>query len=302
MMRGDKFLMPSLSGRRVTTALVTAVLATVATVAFAQRGQRQDPDWQPRIWVGGGRFFRDPPKWAKPADFDGQWTYCRGFYDSNRYEDGGQGWRTDYPGADNNFSVRLAELTLVRIKLRPDGQPDNVVVRLDDPLLYRCSMLYMEDVGTMHLSDDEIKSLRNYLTKGGFLYVDDFWGTDAWEQWAAEIGRVLPPGQYPIFDIPLDHAIMHTLYDVKAVEQVSSIQYWYRNGGSVSERERIGDSPHSDFRGIADDKGRLMVVMTHNTDIADTWEREGENREYFDRFSPDGYALGVNIVLYGMTH
>ena len=70
----------------------------------------------------------------------------------------------------------------------------------------------------------------------------------------------------------------------------------------MSERERFGDSSHVDFRGILDEKGRLMVVMTHNTDISDTWEREGENREYFDRFSPDGYATGVNIVLYGMTH
>jgi len=290
------------SRRRALASLAVSVLATTAAVAFAQRGQGQDPDWRPRIWVGGGRFYRDPPKWAKPADFDGGWTYCRGYYDSNRNEEGGQGWRTDYPGADNNFSVRLAELTLVRLKLRPDGQPNNVVVRLDDPLLSRCPMLYMEDVGTMRLGDDEITGLRNYLTKGGFLYVDDFWGSRAWEQWAEEIARVLPPAQYPIFDIPLDHAVMHTLYDVKAIEQVSSIQYWYRTAGSVSEREREGDSPHSDFRGIADENGRLMVVMTHNTDISDTWEREGENREYFDRFSPNGYAVGVNIVLYGLTH
>jgi hypothetical protein len=290
------------SVRRIVSALVVATLATLATAVFAQRGQSRDPDWQPRIWVGGGRFYRDPPKWAKPSDFDGQWNYCRGFYDQNRYEDGGQGWRTDYPGADNNFSVRLAELTLIRVKINPDGQPDNVVVRLDDPLLSRCPILYMEDVGTMRLSDDEIKGLRNYLLKGGFLYVDDFWGSEAWDQWAEEIARVLPPSQFPIFDIPADHAIMRTLYDVKTIEQVSSIQYWYRSGGSISERERTGDSPHADFRGIADEKGRLMVVMTHNTDISDTWEREGENREYFDRFSPDGYAIGVNIVLYGMTH
>jgi len=294
--------MRALSFRRVAASLIVGVGVTAASAVVAQRGQSQDPDWRPRIWVGGGRFSREAPRRAKPSDFDGQWTYCRGFYDSNRYEDGGQGWRTDYPGADNNFSVRLAELTFVRVKINPDGQPDNVVVRLDDPLLFRCPMLYMEDVGTMRLSDDEIKGLRNYLVKGGFLYVDDFWGVAAWEQWADEIGRVLPPGQYPIQDIPLDHAIMHTLYDVKAIEQVSSIQYWYRSGGSVSERERWGESAHSDFRGIVDEKGRLMVVMTHNTDISDTWEREGENREYFDRFSPDGYAIGVNIVLYGLTH
>ena len=95
---------------------------------------------------------------------------------------------------------------------------------------------------------------------------------------------------------------MHSLYDVKAIEQVSSIQFWYRNGGSVSERAWMNDSPHSDFRGIQDEHGRLVVVMTHNTDIADTWEREGESREYFERFSPDGYAIGVNIILYALTH
>jgi hypothetical protein len=293
--------MTPLPARRFAIALVFAVAATALIgAAFAQRGQNQDPDWRPRIWVGGGRFFREPPKWAKRSDFDGNWIYCRGFYDSNRYEDGGQGWRTDYPGADNNFSVRLAELTFVHLRLQPDGQPDYIVIRLDDPLLYRCPMLYLEDAGTARFSDEEVKGLRSYLLKGGFMTVDDFWGTAAWDQWVEEISRVLPPGQYPIFDIPLDHPVMHTLYDVKEIEQVSSIQFWYRSGGRVSERGP--DSPHPNFRGIADEKGRLMVVMAHNTDLPDTWEREGENREYFDKFSPNGYAVGVNVVLYGLTH
>jgi hypothetical protein len=291
------------SYRRLLTALAAAITAAIATAASAQLGQEQEP--RPRIWVGGGgygRFSREAPKWATRADFDGRFNYCRGFYTSNRYEDGGQGWRTDYPGADNNFSVRLGELTFVKVKMKPDGQPDNIVVNLTDPLLYRCPILFMEDVGTARFSDEEVASLRDYFLKGGFLYVDDFWGTPAWDQWVSEIGRVLPPHQYPIFDIPPDHAIMHALYDVKAIPQVSSINFWMRTGGSVSERERWNDSPHSDFRGIQDEHGRLMVVMTHNTDIADTWEREGENKEYFDRFSPDGYAIGVNIILYAMTH
>jgi len=280
--------------------VIAVVLAAAGTVAFAQRGQSQDPDWNPRIWVGGGRFYREAPRWAKPSDFDGQFNYCRVYYDSNRREAGGSGWNTDYPGADNNFSVRIAELTLLRVKLGSDGQPDYVVVRLDDPLLFRCPMLFIEDSGTARFTEDEVRGLRNYLLKGGFMTVDDFWGTAAWEQWAEEIGRVLPPDQYPIFDIPHDHAIMHTLYDVKEVEQVSAIQFWYRSGGGVSERG--SDSPHPNVRGIADEKGRLMVIMTHNTDIPDTWEREGENREYFDKFSPNGYAHGVNVVLYGLTH
>ena len=87
---------------------------------------------------------------------------------------------------------------------------------------------------------------------------------------------MLPPAEFPIFDIPPDHPIMHTLYDVKEVPQVPSINFWSRSGGSTSERG--SDSPHANFRGIHDEHGRLMVVMTHNTDIADTWEREGENQ------------------------
>lgn len=277
-------------GRRCRAAfIVLAVGIAGASIVFAQR-----------IWVGGGGFRRFPPKWATRENFDGSFNYCRGFYTSDHREAGGSGWDTDFPGADNNFSVRLAELTMVDVKLDETGQPDHVVVRLTDPLLYHCPILFMEDVGTVHFSDEEVEHLRAFFLKGGFLYVDDFWGSRAWDQWTREIGRVLPPNRYPIFRIPLDHPIMHTLYDVKKIEQVSSIQFWARSRGNVSERGR--DSPGSNFRGIADERGRLMVVMTHNTDIADTWEREGENKEYFNRFSPEGYAIGVNIVLYGMTH
>jgi len=275
-----------------------AVACAIAVSALAQVGQ--DPNWRPRIWVGGGRFYRTPPKWATRETFDGSWTYCRGFYYSNRREAGGSGWDTDFPGADNNFSVRLGELTAVRVKLDASGQPDYAVVRLTDPLMSRCSMVHLEDAGTARFTDEEVESLRAYLLKGGFITVDDFWGTEAWEQWAEEIGRVLPASQYPTFDIPGDHPILRALYEIHEVEQVSSIQFWLRSGGNVSERGY--DSSHVNFRGIADDQGRLMVAMTHNTDIPDTWEREGESKEYFDRFSPNGYAVGVNTVIYSLTH
>jgi hypothetical protein len=292
-----------LSYRRLLTALAVAVFGTMATATYARMAQEQEQGWKPRIWVGGGgigRFRREPPKWFIPANYDGSFNYCRAYFSANRREDGGSGWDTDFPGADNNFSVRLAELTMVHVKLDKAGQPDYVVVRLTDPLLSRCPMLHMEDAGVIRFSDEEVASLRAFLLKGGFLTVDDFWGTAAWNQWASEIGRVLPPGQYPIVDIPPDHPILHTLYDVKEVEQVSNIRFWAQTGGNVSERGP--DSPHVNFRGIADEQGRLMVVMTHNTDIPDTWEREGESKEYFDRFSPNGYAVGVNVVLYAMTH
>jgi hypothetical protein len=274
--------------RRIAIALFAGSLAA-ASVAWAQR-----------IWVGGGRFWRTPPKWATRSNFDGEYVFCRGFFTSSRREAGGSGWDTDFPGADNNFSVRLAELTHVPVKLDKEGQPDYVVVRLSDPLLFRCPIVHMEDVGTIHFSEQEVETLRMYLLKGGFLSVEDFWGTAAWSQWVDEIGRVLPPHKYPIVDLAKNHPIWHTLYAVKELEQVSSIQFWRMSGGGVSERGP--DSPHPNFRGIEDEKGRLMVVMTHNTDMPDTWEREGESQEYFDRFSPAGYAIGVNITLYALTH
>jgi len=275
--------------RRLAVAMVAALLAA-ASSAYAQR-----------IWVGGGGFSRMPPRWANAADFDGRFLYCRGFYKSRYREPGGSGWSTDYPGADNNFSVRLAELTRVSVKFDADQQPHHVVVALTDPLLYRCPMLFMEDIGTADFGDEEVKSLREFFIKGGVLWVDDYWGSFAWDSWVRQISRVLSPEEFPIFDIPTSHPIMHSLYDVKEVFQVCAIQFWNPNYPDRTS-ERGADSAQVHFRGIQDARGRLMVIMSHNTDIADTWEREGENREYFDRFSPGGYAIGVNIVLYAMTH
>jgi hypothetical protein len=265
------------------------ILAAVGVAAAGASAQ---------IWIGGGRGY--PPRWPTLADFDGSFIYCRGFYRSVRREESGSGWNTDYPNAEHNFSVRLTELTRVRVRLDERREPTFVVMPLTDPLLYRCPMLFMEDIGTAAFSEAEVRSLRDYLIKGGFLWVDDSWGPRAWEMWTREVARVLVPGEYPTFDIPRDHPIMHTLYDVKEIPQVPSINHWNRSGGETSERG--WESAEVYFKGIQDADGRLMVVMTHNTDIADTWEREGESRRYFDLFSPRGYAVGVNIVLYALTH
>jgi hypothetical protein len=279
----------SWAGRRRLLAVVAAGLAVViVSVASAQQ-----------IWVGGWGRGRYPPRWAQAADFDGSFLFCRGFYTSQWRERSGSGWNTDYPGADNNFSVRLAELTRVPVRLDENRQPVHVVVSLADPLLYRCPILFMSDVGTIFFSDEEIQALRKYFLKGGFLWVDDFWGTSAWNSWETQIGRVLPPDEFPIRDIAATHPVMRTLYDVKAVPQVPNIGFWRGSGGETSERG--WDSADVHFRGIQDARDRLMVVITHNTDIADTWEREGENQDYFDAFSPTGYAVGVNVFLYGMT-
>jgi len=274
---------------RVITLALLAMLAVGASLAFAQQ-----------IWVGGGRFGRRfAPKWVKATDFNGSYLYCRGYYESVRREDGGQGWSTDYPDADHNFLTRLAELTRVYIK-DSDRNPNFVVIPLTDPLLFKCPVLFMEDIGTARFSELEVKNLRDFFLKGGFLWVDDYWGSYAWQMWQQEISRILPPGEYPIFDIPIEHPIMHTLYDVKEFPQIPSINFWGRGWRGTSERGP--DSAEVHFRGIQDARKRLMVLMTHNTDIADAWEREGEDHEYFNHFSPRGYAIGINVVLYALSH
>ena len=138
-----------------------------------------------------------------------------------------------------------------------------------------------------------------YLQNGGFLWVDDFWGEFAWDVWAREIGKVLP--EYPIQSAPADHVLFRTLYSVDSIPQVPSIQYW-RRSGKLDTSERGAESATPTLSAIFDEDGRIMVVMTHNTDIADGWEREGEDDEFFFLFSPNAYAVGINLVLYALTH
>jgi hypothetical protein len=252
-------------------------------------------------WGGGwGRMRRVPPRLpTSDASFDGGFTFCRLMYSSQWREAGGQGWSTDYPDADINFSIRFAELTKTWVSRQPSGVPNHWVVRATDPWLYRCPFVLGSDVGTMSLRDDEVAALRDYLLKGGFLWVDDFWGSRAWDNFESEIARVLPPGQYPLKDFAADHPIYRTMFPLAAIPQIPSIQFWRGGGGSS---ERGSDSADVHLRGITNASGDLMVLATHNTDISDAWEREGEDPEYFYTFSPNGYATAMNIMLYAMSH
>ena len=267
------------------------ILGVTVTAVYAQR-----------IWAG--YYGRTPPKFPTATTFDGNFHLCRVMFASDRREK--QGWGTDYPGADINLSVRLSELTKIRVTLTNDGEgevPDTVVVRLTDDALFQCPFMLMEDAGTARFSDDEVQRLRQYLLKGGFLFVSDYHGTYAEQQFDEEIGRVLPPDQYPIIDLtpPNDHPLWHSMFTVPRLPQIASIQTWRRTGGSTIERWNVEAGP-PDAHGIADAHGRLMVVMVHNSDIPDPWEREGEDTDYFFRFSPDAYAIGIDVVVYAMTH
>jgi hypothetical protein len=172
---------------------------------------------------------------------------------------------------------------------------------MTDDELFQCPFVMMQEVGSLYIDDDEAPRLRDYLLKGGFLWVDDFWGSNAWAVWASQIRKVLPPGEYPIVDVPDDHPMFRTMFELrKGVPQVPSINFWYGSGGGTSERG--ADSAEVHVRGIFDRAGRLMVLMTHNTDISDSWEREGDDPSYFYTFSVDGYAVAVNVLLYVLTH
>jgi len=262
----------------------------LASVAIAQ-------DWYG--WQGY-RTRRVPPRYATAADFDGGFNFCRIMYTSVRREANGMGWWTDYPTADINLSIRLSQMTMTHVATDERRDPRHIVVPLTDRALFRCAFAMIEDAGTAGFTDQEVTALRAYLLKGGFLWSDDFWGDAAWESWRQQIAQVLPPAQYPIQDLPIDHPIFRGLYHVDHLPQIPSIQFWRQSGGATSERGAESAEPHA--RGIMDARGRVMVLMTHNTDIADAWEREGENEEFFYRFSIDGYAIGLNVVLYAMTH
>ena len=131
------------------------------------------------------------------------------------------------------------------------------------------------DVGTIGLSAEEAADLRRYLEKGGLLWVDDFWGEAAWEQWSHELAKAIPFDEYKVEDVPLSDPIFNAMLGVRKIPQVPGIGFWRRYGGQTTS-ERGEESAVAHFRAIRDTRGRIVVVMTHNTDVSNSWEREAE--------------------------
>ena len=235
---------------------------------------------------------------ARDDSFDGLFHYCRAVYRLNPRGNGGS-WLTDYPLADIYLSIRLSELTKIRVSFDGTKQPNHLIVRLTGDELYRCPIILMQEVGRVYFDDEDAARLREYLLKGGFLWVDDFWGSYAWNVWQTEIRKVFPASEYPIVDLEASHPLYHTMFDLEGVPQIPGIGTWL---GSGQTSERGADSAEVHTRAIVDRHGRIMVLMTHNTDVSDSWEREGEDPEYFYKFSIDGYRVAVNVMLYAMTH
>jgi hypothetical protein len=302
--------------RTAAAALCASLVLAISGAVLAQRGGGFGG-------FGGGGFGRLPEGPGVPIRSprrgfeDGRLAHCKLQYNSVRREAMGVGWGTDYPYAGIHLLTRLGEMTKTAISRQSDGTPNYWVVKLTDPELFECPFLAASDVGTIGFSDVEAAHLRDYLLKGGFFWVDDFWGSLAWEQWSSEMAKVLPPSEYPIIDVPIEHPVFHSMFEITqfgerltggpdgtrgttgSVPQVTNINNW-RRFGDTAEREE--DSPNASFRAILDKQGRIMVAMTFNTDMGDSWEREGEDPDFFQRFSPPGYAMGVDVMLYALTH
>ena len=285
--------------RLVAAALVVAVLA--GAVVFAQERRRRGG----RGYGGYGGGWSDRgipeitdrrgvPDWqVDPAFKHDVFTFVRVKY--NSWGRGG-GWLTDYPDSDLNFPFRLQQLTSLKV----DPQPK--IVELTDDALFDYPFVYMIEPGGLQFTDDEVVNLRRYLLNGGFLMVDDFWGEDEWDNFYQEIKRVFPePAQEPR-ELDISHKIFNCVYVLKEKPQVPSIHWAVRNRDTGITYERW-DAKEVHYKGIFDDKGRMMAIICHNTDLGDGWEREGEDEWYFREFAEKkSYPMGINIVFYAMTH
>jgi Domain of unknown function (DUF4159) len=207
-------------------------------------------------------------------------------------------WETDFPQGDDNFSHRLTQLT--RINVNPTASSR----LLTSPDLADFPMLYMSDPGYMVVSAEEKAALRRYLANGGFLWVDDFWGDAEWRQFANVMREVLPGREWTV--LSGEHPIFHTVFDLHGMPQIPALPF-ASPGGSTAEapgahKYPAGSLEEPQMRAWLDDDGRITVIATHNTDVGDGWEREAYGEWYFETFSTKSYMVGVNVVVYAMTH
>ncbi|MGA2864347.1 MAG: DUF4159 domain-containing protein [Verrucomicrobiota bacterium] len=261
------------------------------------------------------------PNWTNAPGFEKDvFTFVRVIYRRAPNGSGisatssGMGWITDFPDSDLNLSYRLQQVTSLRV------EPDGRVLRLSDPALFDYPWIYMVEPGGLQLKDAEIPILRRYLLNGGVLMADDFWGQKQWDNFERNIRRVLPEREF--VELPMDDPLFHCVFDLKVGKDqlqtpnirqgIQSLDPSHPNYGITWEYYH-DDYDNYDYQGrgarhvhvraIRDDKGRIMVIATHNCDNGDGWEREGEDDGFFHEFSEKrAYPLGINIIFYLMTH
>lgn len=259
---------------------------------------------QGRIF-GGGQLYVPPgtktarelgtrsvgtPEWENPRGFEADvFTFVRLRYDAAprtfyRGRGTGGGWTTDLPDADLNLSYRLQQLTSLRV------DPNGRIVRATDPELGRYPFLFASAPGALALTEEEVIALRNYLLNGGFLLMTDYWGEEA-EAHVERVFREILPG-LRFEELPIEHPLYRMVANIREKQQVPNI----RMGLKIPDTQ-------IHHRVIFDAKGRLLVMGLHNSDDSDGWEREGENHDYFEKYSEKiAYPLAINIICYVMTH
>ncbi len=216
-----------------------------------------------------------------------EFYFTRGIYGGDEGDGWGPRWAVDYPKADQQFLVALKRLTVV------DAFDAEHAVRIDDPKLRDYPFLYMLEVGALTLDSKQVEQLCDYLSAGGFLIIDDFWGSWAWDNLVQQMARVFPDRS--IVDVPLSHPVFHAFYDIDEVLQVPNVH----QASTGVTHEYDGKVPH--VRGIFDDEGRLMVLINWNTDLGDAWEW-ADLPDYPLRYSTYAYEVGINFVVYGMLY
>ncbi|MGE3778632.1 MAG: DUF4159 domain-containing protein, partial [Pirellulaceae bacterium] len=266
---------------RVVVALAVGISLMGAAVGMAQWRR----SWRNIDRTGATIDRNGVPEWEVVPEFKNDlFTFVRVEYDEGGMRRRGGGWTTDYPDSDLNFSFRLQQLTALKVDPHPK------IVRLTDEELFDYPFVYLIEPGDMYLSDEEVVALRRYLLNGGFMMVDDFWGEYEWMNLYDQVKRVFPDREPQ--ELPLEHEVFHCVYDLPEKPQIPSIHAWA--SGYATERS---DAPEAYYKGVFDDKGRMMMIICHNTDLGDGWEREGEDPEYFREFSEKrSYPLGINII------
>ena len=252
------------------------------------------PDWNEKTeWAFARLMYPPAPRNLYGRGYGG--GFGRGGFGGGGGRYGGNGvwtegntiWTQDYPRADRHFVLALRRLT--RIHVRSVEQP----VNLDEGAVYDWPWLYAVQTGRWQLTDSQAKSMREYLLRGGFFMCDDFWGPNEWEVFMASMRKVFPERQ-PV-ELENKDPIFHTVYDLDDRYQVASM------GSARSGRTYKCQGCPAHWRGIYDEKGRLMVAMTFNSDVGDSWEWADEPA-YPEKFAALGIRIGVNYVVYAMTH
>ncbi len=267
------------------TAIWLALILLVQIDSRQVNGQLGDP----RSEFRASRQVRRP---GPPGEF----TFARLRYSSGGdwrrgYGYGGYAsWATDYPKADHQFIQGLR--SWVRSGLVISDQP--VAISIHEPDLLKYPLVYVVEPGRMDLTSEDATGLREYLLRGGFLILDDFWGTYEWDNVRLQLMRIFPEHQPR--QIPLDHPIFHCYFDIDEILQIPNFQnivYWGRTD------EKGGTVPS--YWGIFDESDRLMVFIGRNIDNGDAWEWIDDPR-YPLKYGLGAYKIGTNVIFYAMTH